>query len=70
MIFISRSTLSGASEAWAVLTITLLPKSRRTVPPGAFDGSVGPSTERILLIAFGPSSVSYTHLTLPTTERV
>src|SRR5690349_15072034 len=44
---ISRWAFSGESEACAALTMMVEPNSRRIVPGGAFEGSVGPSTSRI-----------------------
>ncbi len=39
----------------AALTMMVWPNSRRIEPGGAFDGSVGPSTSRILATAPTPS---------------
>jgi len=43
------------SGACAAFTMMFEPNSRRMEPGGAFDGSVGPSTSRILFTAFTPS---------------
>ena len=49
MIRISRLAFSWESEAWAVLTMTLEPNSRRMVPSAALEGSVAPRTSRMRL---------------------
>ena len=51
---ISRRAFSSESLAWAALTMMVWPNSRRIEPGGAFDGSVGPSTSRILRTASTP----------------
>lgn len=54
---ISASAASGLSEAWAIFSILLLPKSPRMVPLGAIVESVGPRRSRILATAFWASRI-------------
>src|SRR5260221_3450349 len=62
---ISRLAFSAESLAWAALTMMVWPNSRRIEPGGALEGSVGPSTSRILRTASTPSYTSAMHFSGP-----